>query len=144
MKTNIFKAKTSLAILRISDKYILQLRDNRPGLAACGQWSLFGGQINLKESPLRAMQRELFEELSIKVKKLRFLWDKEYYYDFVKGNVKIWFFTADVGDVWSSHCLKEGQAAGIFSIKELEDLDVPDIIMQAVKQFDLEKKTFHS
>jgi len=131
------KIKVSSAILRLSDKYILQLRDDRPGIAARGQWSLFGGGIDSGETPLEAVKRELFEELSIRPDSFRFLWRKDYYYDFVKDTIRAWFFSSNVDSVWGTHKLSEGKAVGAFSFKDLKDLDMPEAIRQALTRYHL-------
>lgn len=125
METTAPKIQTSHAILRLSDKYIMQLRDNRPDVAACGQWSLFGGKIDARETPPEAIKREIFEELSIRPHDFKFLWQTDYYYDFVKNTVRSWLFVSRVDNVWDAHRLKEGEAVGIFYFPELQELDIP-------------------
>lgn len=139
MKLSTPKVETAHAILRLFDKYILQLRDDKPDIAARGQWSLFGGEINPEEAPLEAIKRELFEELLIKPGEFRFLWFTDYYYDFVKGIVRTWFFMSSVDDVWSAHQLKEGKAVDAFSFDELKELDIPDVIRQSLNRFHSEE-----
>ncbi len=129
------KVETAHAILRLSNKYILQLRDDKPDIAARGQWSLFGGKIDPGEAPLKAIKRELFEELSIRPGEFKFLWQTDYYYDFVKGTVRTWFFVTNVDSVWSTHKLKEGKDVGIFSFPELKELDIPEVIRQALNRY---------
>jgi mutator protein MutT len=129
------KVLTAHAILRLSDKFVLQLRDNKPGIAAPGQWSLFGGKLEPGESPQEAIKRELFEELAISPIVFTFLWKADYYYDFVKGVVRTWFFIAQVDEVWHTHQLKEGKQAGVFSYRELNGLDIPEIIRSTLDRF---------
>lgn len=138
IKNSFLKVETSHAILRLKGKYVLQLRDNKPGIAACGQWSLFGGEINPGETPLEAMKREIFEELLIKPKEFRFLWRKDYYYDFVQGIIRTWFFVSDIDDVWSFHQLNEGKDVNVFFYRDLDELDIPDIIRESLNRFNLE------
>jgi 8-oxo-dGTP pyrophosphatase MutT (NUDIX family) len=134
------KIETSHAILRLADKYILQLRDDKPGIAARGLWSLFGGRIGVGEKPMEAIKRELFEELTIRIEDFELLWYMEYDDDFVKGAVRTWFFVSDVEKIWNTHLLKEGKDVGIFSFQELERLDIPDIIRQALTRFHLKRR----
>jgi 8-oxo-dGTP pyrophosphatase MutT (NUDIX family) len=130
-----FKVETAHAILRFADKYILQLRDDKPEIAARGQWSLFGGQIDDGEGPQEAIKRELLEELAIKIDDFKFLYYTDYYVDFVKGMVRTWFFFASVDNVWGGHKLKEGKDVGAFRFNDLKKLSIPDVMVQALNCF---------
>lgn len=129
------KVEAAHVILRLSGKYVMQLRDDKPDIAAHGQWSIFGGEINSGEAPLEAIKRELFEELSIQPDELRFLWQTDYYYDFIKGIVRTWFFISNVDRVWDAHKLKEGKAVGVFSFNELVYLDIPEVMKQTLNRY---------
>ncbi len=53
----------AIAILYHQNKFLLQLRDNIPGIIYPGHWGLFGGHIELGETPNVAVKRELLEEI---------------------------------------------------------------------------------
>ena len=54
------------AIIIFDDgKYLLQLRDDKPGIFFPGHWGLFGGGVDAGEHPLDALRRELGEELGL-------------------------------------------------------------------------------
>lgn len=44
-------------------RVLLQLRDDKPGLAFAGMWTFFGGAAEDGETPEQAIYREVFEEL---------------------------------------------------------------------------------
>ncbi len=54
----------AIAILYQNDRFLLQLRDDIPGIRYPGCWALFGGHIEPGETPEVALKRELEEEIS--------------------------------------------------------------------------------
>ena len=53
------------AIIIVEDgRYLLQLRDNIESIWYPGHWGCFGGGVDPGEDPVRALRRELREELS--------------------------------------------------------------------------------
>lgn len=44
-------------------RYLMQLRDDIPGILNPGAWGMFGGHVEPGEEPLAAMARELEEEI---------------------------------------------------------------------------------
>ena len=53
----------SIAILYRESQFLLQLRDNIPGILYPGYWGFFGGHVESGETPEIAMRRELLEEI---------------------------------------------------------------------------------
>jgi len=109
----------ALAILKVAGRYALQLRDNRPDIAAPGHWALFGGSLDGDETPRIAVRREIREELALDVTDWRELWRVRYYVPLRDAEVLHFIFAADVTDVWARHVLREGQATGLFPIDGL-------------------------
>ncbi|GAC1490893.1 MAG: NUDIX hydrolase [Chamaesiphon sp.] len=55
--------EVAIAILHRDGKFLLQLRDNIPSIVYPGCWALFGGHLELGETPEDALNRELMEEI---------------------------------------------------------------------------------
>jgi len=53
----------ALAILCRDDRFLMQLRDDKPGILYPGVWGFFGGHIEPGETPDVAIGRELNEEI---------------------------------------------------------------------------------
>ena len=113
------------AVILVDGAYVLQLRDNIPGIAYPGMWALFGGALEPDEDPERGLRREIIEELSITLDSCRLLWQVDRFSEFWHRPVRYWFFVADVTDEWPSHVVREGQAAGLFRSEELPGRIVP-------------------
>ncbi len=120
------------AVLLVNDAYVLQLRDDVPGIAARGMWALFGGSLEDGESPEAGLRREIAEELGIFLPSCRLLWQMDRYSEFWGRIVRYWFFAADVTPLWSSHVVKEGQAARLFPYEALPDKGLPPLIQEVL------------
>jgi 8-oxo-dGTP pyrophosphatase MutT (NUDIX family) len=55
--------EVAIAILYQNNQFLMQLRDDIPGIRYPGHWGLFGGHLEPGESPEIAMRRELLEEI---------------------------------------------------------------------------------
>jgi len=134
------KYKSAHAILIYNEKYILQLRDNKPDICSAGKWSLFGGEIQEKETPQQTIKREIYEELLIKPSICKFLWHTDFYSLFLNSKVRAWFFASDVTNIWSQHELREGKSAKPFKFKQLSQLDIPEVMHLTLKRYHQQKK----
>ncbi len=59
--------QVALAILYRNGKFLMQLRDDIPGIVYPGVWGLFGGHIETGETPEIAVKRELIEEIGYEI-----------------------------------------------------------------------------
>ena len=122
-------------ILLVQGKYVLHLRDDNPNIIAAGKWSLIGGQIEKDETPLKAIKREVMEELSVAIPEFQFLWFTDYTVYVEKMPARSWFFAADMSSIWGSHKLTEGKAVKCFEYEEISDLEMTPVIRESVARF---------
>jgi 8-oxo-dGTP pyrophosphatase MutT (NUDIX family) len=59
--------EVALAILYREGEFLLQLRDDIPTILYPGDWTLFGGHLELNESPEIAVKREIWEEIAFEL-----------------------------------------------------------------------------
>ncbi len=53
----------AIAILQAGDRFLMQLRDDIPGIVYPGCWGMFGGHAEPGETPDETIRRELVEEI---------------------------------------------------------------------------------
>jgi 8-oxo-dGTP diphosphatase len=53
----------AIAILPFDGNFLMQLRDNIPTILSPGLWGLFGGHLEVGETPEIAVEREVLEEI---------------------------------------------------------------------------------
>lgn len=59
--------EVALAILQQDGNFLMQLRDDFPHIVYPGHWSFFGGHLDPGETPEKALERELIEEIGYKI-----------------------------------------------------------------------------
>lgn len=64
------KISVAMAIIYQEDRYLMQLRDDIPGILYPGVWGLFGGHLDPGEDPETGLRRELIEEINYYVEEL--------------------------------------------------------------------------
>ncbi len=70
------------AVLLVNGAYVLQLRDDIPGIPARGMWSLFGGALEDGEPPEEGLRREISEELGLQLPVVHLFWQQDRYSEF--------------------------------------------------------------
>ena len=66
------------AVLICDDQIIAIQRDEKPGLRFAGMWDLPGGGREENETPIETVQREVYEELGMRLHNEDFTYQKEY------------------------------------------------------------------
>lgn len=75
-------AAVALIVVGQRSRYLMQLRDQKPGIFYPGHWGLFGGAIDVGEAPEATLQRELAEELQLSGVELRYFTEFEFDFGF--------------------------------------------------------------
>lgn len=103
-------------ILRDKDKFLLQLRDNKPEIVNPGLWGLFGGSVEGKETWEEGIKREILEELGIILEDIKI---KKIY-----ENEEFSLFDYQLSEEDTKKMvLMEGQKIGKFSLNEILNLE---------------------
>jgi 8-oxo-dGTP diphosphatase len=107
------KPEVAVAILYQGDRFLMQLRDDIPGILYPGHWGFFGGHIEPGEDPPTAMRRELLEEIGYAPSDLVLLQRMEM--DYVVRHV----FYGPLSVAVDSLDLMEGWDLGLWTVEEI-------------------------
>lgn len=128
--------KQIAAIILENDKgkFLLALRDNKPGIPFPDHWDLIGGHVEDGETPEEALVREIKEELDIDLKEYIFFRKYECLSGDAYENIKYIYYgkiNIPIEDV----TLLEGERAQYFSREEIPDLKFANIIKSIVLDY---------
>ena len=103
------------------DRYLMQLRDFKPGLRLAGHWALFGGAVEAGESLEQALRRELREELEFTAPAVA--WFAQSVHLLPRGQARILkldFFIVPITELHVAGMrLREGADKRLFAVEEL-------------------------
>jgi ADP-ribose pyrophosphatase YjhB (NUDIX family) len=132
-------ALTATALLFDRDgRFLLQHRDDKPGIANPGRWGSFGGEIEPYETPEEGFLRELDEELGFKP--ARYELYASFPFASEMGRILVYVFAALVDVPERQLVLGEGQGMGFFPPDALPDAVVPEYAA-LIRQF-VESETY--
>lgn len=110
------------ALLVTADgRYLMQLRDDKPGLRVAGHWGLFGGRVEAGETARQALYRELEEELEFTPNEVDWFTESAFILpQFGVGKTLKSFFVVPVRETDLQAMVQhEGAAMKLFSLEEL-------------------------
>ncbi len=124
---HITPARAAVALIVLEDgRYLVQLRDQKPGIFYPGHWGLFGGAMERGETPEAAVIRELEEELGLAAAGIEHI--TEFSFTLGRfGTITRHFFQVSVlSSVLKSLILREGSEMRAFSASEI--LNLPRVV----------------
>ena len=121
------------------NKYLFFLRDDKPDIPNPNCWGLLGGGIELGETPLKTLKREIKEETNIKIYDIQLINSREVTL-YVKnkphnviGHIFFAYTDAELNDIE----LYEGQRVGYFTIGEMKNMkNVASGMLNFLKQYE--------
>ena len=105
--------EVAIAIIPSGDKFLMQLRDNIPGIYYPGSWGFFGGHLDPGETPEVTIQRELIEEIAFAAPEIKF------YRTYPHPEVIRHVFLAPLTVPLESLVLGEGWDLGLLSVEDI-------------------------
>ncbi|MDY6805735.1 MAG: NUDIX hydrolase [Cyanobacteriota bacterium] len=115
MKQNSELVNIAIAILYREGKFLMQLRDDIPGIIYPGCWGFFGGHMEEGETPEVAVKRELEEEIGYVPPQLSpFIIERE-------GNVIRNIFHGELTVELEDLVLGEGWDLGLVSVEDIQE-----------------------
>jgi 8-oxo-dGTP pyrophosphatase MutT (NUDIX family) len=122
-------ADAAVALILVdSTRYLMQLRDQKPGIFYPGHWGLFGGALEEGESPGAALQRELEEELGLSSSTSTYFSELTLDFSFGGfGRVRRCYYEVPIGPAEATGLvLGEGSDMRAFSASEI--LSMPRVV----------------
>ncbi len=123
-------ASASAAAIIVTDRgrYLMQLREDLPHVSYGGWWGLFGGAIEIGETPEDALRRELLEEINLTVDSVTYLtqiaWDMRRVGLGIRQ--RFYFVVQGMEEVLCSLPVLEGAAKAFMTLDNL--LSTPKVI----------------
>lgn len=108
-------------LLAPSGRVLLQHRDDKPEIDSPGKWSLFGGGVDVGESPEAAMIREIEEEIAYRVKRFRPL------IVFTGNRTEFHVYLSEITASIDELTLLEGQGFAFFEPQEALKLELSEV-----------------
>ncbi len=109
-------AGVSAILVNREGKVLLQHRDDNPSIRYPGHWALFGGSIELGESPHAAARREIFEETGYNIENLGL------FRQFVQNGKREFAYAGEIDASLDELSLTEGQGMAYVRPEDLPKL----------------------
>ena len=112
------------------DRLLTNLRDDKASIPYPNMWELPGGGREGEETPFECVQREVFEELSLKLEETDIVWAKEYQGMLVPDKTSIFMVGTITQEEFASITFgDEGQAYQMMDVSQIlsDDKVIPQL-----------------
>ena len=117
--------KSVKGIIILNKRYLLQLRDNKKNIYFPNFWGLFGGRVDIGETNINALRREIKEEINLVVKVKQKILSTTYNMIGLKKKRKLIYYECNKIKN-TKMILTEGQRFKLFRFDELNKLSNTD------------------
>ena len=127
------------AVIYFKNKYLIQKRSRKKNIYFPNLYGVFGGAVNIRETNLSAICREIDEELNIKIKRDQakfFLKISINSIHFKKYRSRFYYSIKISKTQFNSLNLKEGASFHLFSIKKLKKYNFVPWDLSAILYYD--------
>lgn len=113
--------KSVAGIIFINNKYLFQIRDNKPSIWFPGYNGFFGGLVDKNETPYQAIKREILEELNMPVVKASLLMKANFQVNKLKKQRERHYYLISLKKNFEKKLkINEGSGFKFLSIKQLK------------------------
>jgi 8-oxo-dGTP diphosphatase len=120
-----------ILITNAAGKYLMQFRDNTPGINFPLMWDFFGGSSEGEETPVQGMLRELHEELNLDLTEDDL---EEVAHERIKG-VDEYLYRLKRPLAWDDFTIQEGAGAAFLTKEELQKLPISGFAQFFVERY---------
>lgn len=127
------------AVIFLKDKYLVQKRSNKKNIYFSQLYGVFGGGVNLKEKSLKAIKREIFEELEINInlKQIKYFLKISINSKHFKNKRSRSYYAIKINNKqFRSINLREGQSFHLLKIKDIKIQNFVPWDLSAILYFD--------
>jgi len=128
------KKAVKIFLINAKNELLLYLRDNNPLISSPGHWDLIGGGVEENESDMEALEREIKEEINIKVENIKYINDIWHEEENNGEMVHMLLFKGNIEAVLYQINLTEGQKLGFFKLEDLNKLKIPKVYLNFIEK----------
>ena len=114
------KRVVKIFLINSKRELLLYLRDDKPDIPYPGYWDFIGGMVEERESDIKALKREIKEEIGISIKNIEKIYELRCKIDSQEITMPLFREYIDVSI--NKIKLKEGQKIRYFELEKLHNL----------------------